>query len=148
MECRFTCLEIYRTAYFIFKFEFPVHSYRWPECEGRICGLLLKSIVLGPDCLSSRRLILQAENINLEFIRILAHLVSPTLRNFKLFSNSLSLDDNGGKMLEIFLARCHEINQLDLDHFKFTSEGPENSAIKDGFARLREFLANLHPLSE
>jgi hypothetical protein len=95
-------------------------SNNWWKCEGRICGILLKSVVFR-DSINICRVELDTDpNIGLDLIRLLACVVSRTLRSFKLSANIFGVEYDCMEYLETFLTQCKAINRLELVSFRFT----------------------------
>jgi hypothetical protein len=113
------------------------------EMERFFCGMQLKTIVFGFEQYSIKKLDLDMRRIGIEFIRVMAQIVAPTLSILGLeFEEPAEEDDEETDLecytvMETFFSSCLQICHLRLAFFDF-GDDPSSliPAIKDGFRRL------------
>jgi hypothetical protein len=114
------------------------------EIERFMCGMQLKSIVSGFEQYSIKKLDLDMRRIGIEYVRVMAQIVAPTLSILCLcFKESTDEDDDETdldcyEVLEAFFSSCLQIRCLRLEFFDFGDDPTSfTPTIKDGFGRLK-----------
>jgi hypothetical protein len=102
----------------------------------RLCGMQLKSILLGVDALKVVCLDVKLRNIGEECLRAIARLVSPFL--YFLRYNFYGMSAKGCfEILEVFFVECREMRKLALVYFDF-GNGQSSQIFKTGFSCMTE----------
>ena len=103
-----------------------------------VCGLHLRSLVVGMDVYTIKRLTLSLSLVDSDFIPLISRLVAPTLISLELdFENT----ENHLGILETFFNKCANIHFLSIRFMDIGNDPTDISqSIKDGFNRLDHLL--------
>jgi hypothetical protein len=111
------------------------------KIESGLCGLLLRSIVLGSKSVSiaNFKLDFRVDLVVKEFIPLIAQFVAPSLLTLDLSFQFMESRKSCFDILGTFFSQCPRIYNLSLGFFNF-GDDPSNiiQSIMDGFYRLKD----------
>jgi hypothetical protein len=111
-----------------------------------VCGMQLKSIVFGFEKYSIKKLDLDMPHVGIDYVRVMAQTVAPTLSSLCLRFEEPSAEDveesdlDCYEVVEAFFSRCLQIRDMRLELFDFGDDPSSlTPSIMDGLRRLKSF---------